>query len=114
MFAVLVQSRRKPHGVGKIQTHGADCRLRNAPGNQSRPQKLRGNAEMVKKVQRLETEAMRRFRVEREEQRPEGAVKHAPFYRDATGRPDQEWISSGASCRQVPSTKPSIGSKCAL
>src|SRR5882762_3712020 len=77
MLSVLVQARRKSHGDGKIQTHNADCRLRIAPGNQNRAQKLRGDAETVKKVQRLETEAMRRFRVEREEKRPEGAIEHA-------------------------------------
>src|SRR5258706_535568 len=32
---------------------------------------------MVKKVQGLEAEAMRRFRVERKEKRPDGAIEHA-------------------------------------
>src|SRR5258708_39700486 len=32
---------------------------------------------MVKKVQRLEAEAMRRFWVERKEKRPDGAIEHA-------------------------------------
>jgi len=103
VFAVLVQPRSKPDGIREIQAHDPHRHARRTSGGE------RSDAEPREDIEGVQAEAVRSLRVEREEQRPEGAVKHAPFYRDATGRLDQEVISSGASCRQVPSTKPSIG-----
>src|SRR5204863_9386331 len=81
VFAVLVQPRRKPHGIRKIQAHHPHRYARRESGGE------RGNAEPREDIEGREAQAVRPLRVEHEEQRPEGAVKHAPFYRDATQAP---------------------------